>query len=251
MIYNFNNQVAFITGGGAGFGKAFAKELASRGAAVVLADINMDAAKAAAEDLSGQGYQALAVQCDVADRAEVEKAVDIAVETYGGINILINNAGLHLTHYNEPFIKMTEADLKALFNVNVIGVVNCSVACYQALAEREGRIVNISSMAGHMSSTPYGVSKLAVRGVTIALAQQFSLAGIRVNAISPGLIDTESAVEDLHDDIKKMVIDQMQLIHRQGRIKDIINALLFLLSDQSSFITGETIKITGGYPLSI
>jgi len=246
----FDGKVAFITGGGVGFGRAFARALAAEGASIVIADIDGAAGDALAQELQATGAQALAVVCDVADEHRVDAAVEAAVDRFGGIDILINNAGKHLTKYNQPFSVLERHELRALFDVNVIGVVNCSVSARPSMAARGGGvIVNISSMASYMSATPYSVSKLAVRGLTIAFATEFAADHIRVNGISPGLMATENAMEDLPQELVDRFVDDLQLIHRLGQMDDIVKTMLYLCSDESSFMTGETLKVTGGYPL--
>jgi 3-oxoacyl-[acyl-carrier protein] reductase len=246
----FDGKVAFITGGGAGFGRGFADALAAEGAAIAIADIDLAVGEHAAAEIAGKGHDAFAVACDVADPCAIDAAVAAAIDRFGGIDILINNAGKHLTKYNQPFTVLGRDDLRALFDVNVLGVVNCSVACHETLRDRgNGVIVNIASMAGHLAITPYSVSKLAVRGLTIAFATEFAPDNIRVNAISPGLMATEAALEDLPGDMITDMVENKQLIHRVGAPSDIVDAMLFLCSDESSFITGETLKVTGGYPL--
>ena len=139
-----------------------------------------------------------------------------------------------------------------LFDVNVIGVVACTLACQPSMAERGGgSVLNISSIAGHMSATPYGVSKLAVKGLTIALARELSGSNIRVNAIAPGLMATENAVGELPDELFDQFINQNQLVHRRGEMRDIVNAMLYLCSEEASFITGETLSVSGGFPLQL
>jgi 3-oxoacyl-[acyl-carrier protein] reductase len=245
-------RVAFITGGAVGFGRAFATALVADGAAVVLADVDLEAAQATAKELAASGGRALAVRCDVADEQAVDAAVAAAIDAFGGVDILINNAGKHLLKYNQPFTVLARAEVRALFDVNVIGVVNCSVACRESMAARGGgSIVNISSMAGHLASSPYGVSKLAVRGLTVAFATEFAPDRIRVNAISPGLMATENAMAELPDELVASMINERQLIHRQGTMDDIVDAMTFLCSSKSSFITGETLRVTGGTPLYV
>jgi NAD(P)-dependent dehydrogenase (short-subunit alcohol dehydrogenase family) len=248
----FEGRVAFITGGGVGFGRAFARALADEGAAVVIADIDRAAADALVEELVGKGHSALAVTCDVADEQQVDAALAATVVEFGGLDILVNNAGKHLTKYNMPFSTLTRDEVRDLFAVNVMGVVNCSVSARPLMAPRGGGvIVNISSMAGHLSVTPYSVSKLTVRGLTVAFATEFAPDQIRVNAISPGIMNTEHALDDLPQDLIDEYVQQRQLIHRLGKMDDIVNAMLYLCSDESSFMTGETLKVTGGYPLYV
>src|SRR5690606_30238125 len=124
--------------------------------------------------------------------AAVGAAVAKVAEAFGGIDILINNAGLHSAKYNATFQALGSAEVRRLFDVNIIGVANCSLACRPVMAARGGGVMmNISSIAGYTSANPYGVSKLAVRGMTMAFAREFSEDRIRVNAIAPGLIATD------------------------------------------------------------
>ncbi len=248
----YEDQVAFVTGGAVGFGRAFAKALTAEGASVVLADIDVDGARATAAALETGGASALAVECDVADEDQVAVAVQESVEHFGGIDVLINNAGLHLMEYNQPFAQLPREKLRRLFDVNVVGIVNCTLACRSSMAARGGgAVLNISSMAGHMSTTPYGVSKLAVRGLTVALATELAVDHIRGNAVSPGLMATENAVADLPADLVEHMVERTQLIHRLGEMDDIVKAMLYLCSDDASFITGETLKVSGGTPLHL
>jgi NAD(P)-dependent dehydrogenase (short-subunit alcohol dehydrogenase family) len=248
----FTDRVAFVTGAAAGFGLAFARAFAEEGASVVLADIDRAAADGAAAALRGDGHRAVAVHCDVAHEDEVEAAVTTAVAELGGIDILVNNAGLHLTKYNQPFGTLSRAELRALLDVNVVGVVNCSLACRDVMRARGGgSICNIASIAGHKPASPYGVSKLAVRGLTQALATELAPDRIRVNAVSPGLMATEAAMADLPAELVRTFVDDLQLVHRTGQVGDVVAAVLFLSSDAASFVTGETLKVSGGYPLGI
>jgi NAD(P)-dependent dehydrogenase (short-subunit alcohol dehydrogenase family) len=216
----------------------------------VLADIDVDAARDTAASLDAGGGRALAVECDVANEDQVAVAVREAIGHFGGVDVLVNNAGLHLMEYNQPFAALPREKLRRLFDVNVVGMVNCTLACRTSMAGRGGgAVLNISSMAGHMSTTPYGVSKLAVRGLTVALATELAPDAIRVNAISPGLMATENAVADLPPDLVEHIVERTQLIHRLGEMDDIVKAMLYLCSDEASFVTGETLKVSGGTPL--
>jgi 3-oxoacyl-[acyl-carrier protein] reductase len=248
----FENKVAFITGGAIGFGRAFARALTAEGAAVVLVDIDDSSAEKTATELRDAGARALAIHCDVADEHAVETAVAKSIAEFGGIDICINNAGLHLLHYNQPFSVLSRDDLRALFDVNVIGVVNCTVACRESMASRGGgSVINISSIAGYLSSSPYGVSKLAVRGLTIAFASELAPDKIRVNAIAPGLMATENALDGLPQEMVDDFVENRQQVHRLGTMDDIVSTTLYLCSNEAGFITGETLRVSGGYPLGI
>lgn len=248
----YDGRVAFVTGGARGFGREFGRALAGHGAAVALADVDRDAVEATAAELSAAGHRVIAVECDVADESRVREAVGAAVDELGGIDILINNAGLHLTKYNRPFKEQSSADIRALFDVNVMGIIHCTLACRESMSGTDGAaVLNISSMASHTSASPYGVSKLAVRGLTLAFAKELADDGIRVNAISPGLQATESAMADLPPELVSQIVEEMQMIHRLGTTADIVDAMLFLCSDRASFITGVTVPVTGGAMLGI
>lgn len=249
---DFAGRTALITGGARGFGLAFAEALSERGAAVALADIDVATAQSEAARLCSAGHRAIAVACDVSKRSETDAAAAVTTDAFGGIDILINNAGLHLTRYNRPFVEQSEADLRALIDVNVHGIINGTLACRAALAASEhAAILNISSMAALASRSPYGVSKLAVRGLTIAFADELAADGIRVNAIAPGLQATENAMADLPAATVEHLVENVQLIHRLGTVSDIVAAMTYLCSDQASFVTGVTLPVTGGALLAI
>ncbi|MGD0698265.1 MAG: SDR family oxidoreductase [Trebonia sp.] len=244
-------KVALITGGGRGFGKAFGTALAERGAHVVLADIDGDAAAAAAAEISGKGGSASAAVCDVADEAGMAAVIEEVVGKHGGLDILVNNAGLHSAAYNKPSAELGVASLRRLFDVNVIGLYICSLAARPAMSGRGGAaIVNISSSAAYANRSAYGVSKLAVRGATVQLAREFAADGIRVNAIAPGLIFTDTIRAELARDEVARVMGQ-QILQREGAERDIVDALLYLVSPAASFVTGETLRISGGFALSV
>jgi 3-oxoacyl-[acyl-carrier protein] reductase len=247
----FHGKTAVITGGATGFGRAFARALAGAGAGVVIMDIDTETADRTTAELTEQGARVIAVRCDVADERQVDAGVNATLEIFGGIDILINNAGRHLTKYSQPFSVLSRADIRGLFDVNVMGVINCTLACRDSMRQRGGGVVlNLSSMAGYMSISPYGVSKLAVRGLTVAFASELAQDRIRVNAIAPGLMNTENALADLPHALVDDIVRERQLVHRLGTMDDVVSAMLYLCSDDASFITGETLKLSGGYPLS-
>ena len=247
----FDGRTAVITGGAIGFGRAFARALVASGASVVIADIDIDMAERTAAELVSAGGQAIAVDCDVADGDRVDAAVEATVNRFGGIDIVINNAGLHLMKYNQPFGMLSRKEIRSLFDVNVMGVINVTLACRESMRDRGGGVgVNISSMAGYMTITPYAVSKLTVRGLTVAFATELVPDRIRVNAIAPGLMNPENALADLPKPLIDEFVHRLQLVHRLGTMDDVVSTMLFLCSDEASFITGETLKVSGGYPLN-
>lgn len=243
-------RVAFITGGGRGFGRAFGAALSARGAHVVLADIDGAAAEAAAAELTAAGGSVTGATCDVADETAVQAVIDEVAERHGGLDILVNNAGLHAA-YNRPFAELGLTKVRRVLDVNVMGVVICSLAAQRAMRGRPGAaVVNISSSAAYANRSVYGVSKLAVRGLTVSFAREFAADGIRVNAIAPGLILTDTVRADLNEGDAKRVLGE-QILRREGEEGDIVEALLYLVSSRSSFVTGETLRVTGGFALSV
>lgn len=248
----FDGAVAVITGGAVGLGRAFARALAEAGAAVALVDVDRAGAEQTAAQLRADRARAVAVVADVADEDQMAAAVQAVVAELGGVDILINNAGLHLMRYNQPFAALPRAELRRLLEVNVVGVVNATLACREAMRDRGGgAVLNVSSMAGYLSTTPYGVSKLAVRGLTTAFAAELAADGIRVNGIAPGLTTTESTLGELPYSLMQQIVAERQLITRPGTTDDAVSAMLYLCSRQASFVTGETLKISGGYPLYV
>lgn len=234
-------RTAVITGGGRGFGKAFGAALAAEGYHVVLVDIDAAAAEAAAAEIGGVGFGG-----DVADEERMGAIMAEAAQPHGGIDVLINNAGLFAGKYGQPLLELGLAGFKRLFEVNVTGVVCCSLAAIPFMKGRAGAsIVNIASSAAHLGGSPYGDSKLAVAGITITLARELGREGIRVNAISPGMIVTGTVNAALPPETKAR-IKAMQLLDRDGSEADIVEAMLYLTSERARFVTGETLRVTGG-----
>lgn len=242
----WTGRTAVITGGGRGFGKAFGMALAAEGGHAVLVDIDGAAAEAAAAEIRASGGAASGLAGDVTDEAQMGAAMVHAASVNGGIDLLINNAGLHSDEYGQPITKMGLAKVKRLFEVNVIGVVTCTLAAWPHMKGRKGAsIVNISSSAAHMGGSAYGDSKLAVAGLTVTFARELGPDGIRVNAISPGLMLTETIKAELPPETMKRV-KAMQFIDADGVEEDIVQAMLYLTSARARFVTGETLRVTGG-----
>jgi 3-oxoacyl-[acyl-carrier protein] reductase len=240
-----------ITGGGRGFGKAFGHALAAEGAHAVLIDIEGALAEAAAEEIRAAGGQATGFAGDVTDEARMGAVMAQAAAINGGIDVLINNAGLHSDEYAQPIRRMGLAKVKRLFDVNVIGVVTCTLAGAPYMKGRAAAsIINISSSAAHMGGSAYGDTKLAVAGLTITFARELAPDGIRVNAISPGLMLTQTIAAELPAATKARV-KAMQLLQDDGKEEHIVDAMMFLTSPRAKFITGEILRVTGGMAAGI
>jgi len=247
-------KVVVVTGGGAGIGRTYAHRFAAKGAAVVIADLDESAAGRVVDELAAQGARGLPHPMDVTDPDAVTAMAQRAVAELGGIDVLVNNAGIHLDHAQLPFTIDAVPQWRAVLDVNVLGALICAAACRPAMAARGGgAIVNMSSMAAYGGSGAYGVSKLALNSLTVSLAADFASDGIRVNGIAPGLVDSEAAVEWWSDParagmegIDRMLIGQ-QMIKRQGTMQDLADMCLFLCSDAASFVTGQTILVDGGF----
>jgi 3-oxoacyl-[acyl-carrier protein] reductase len=237
---------AVITGGARGFGKAFADALSARGAHVALIDRDEPAVEAAATDIRNSGGAARAYPGDVTDDGRLAEIMAEVAGSQGGIDVLINNAGLHSDEYSKPISKLGLEKTRQLFAVNVLGVVACTLAAVPHMIGRPGAsIVNIASAAAHLGGTAYGTSKLAVAGLTVTFAGELGPKGIRVNAISPGLILTDTIRAELPDSMRSAV-KSMQMIDADGAETDVVEAMLYLTSSRARFITGETLRVTGG-----
>lgn len=244
---NRAGKTAVITGGGRGFGKAFGAALAAEGATVALVDLDGAAAEAAAHEI---GARARGFAGDVTDEARMRAIFSDVATTNGGIDILINNAGLHSHEFSRPLAEMGVAKIRRLFDVNVIGTVVCTLAAQPHMANRTGAsIVNISSSAA-FAGGGYGTSKLAVIGITMTFARELAGDGIRVNAIAPGVILTDTIRTEMAAETLTR-IKAMQYLSSDGEEQDIVDAMLFLTSSKAKFVTGETLRVTGGYAAGI
>jgi 3-oxoacyl-[acyl-carrier protein] reductase len=242
----FIGKIVLITGGAQGIGRAMAEAFAGEGASVVIADIDGDSAARAAQDIARAGGRALGVAADVCDELAVSAMVAACVETFGGVDILLNNAGLHLGKYNLCSTLAAE-DWRRLLDVNVIGPALCSRYCRDSMAARGGGVIlNTSSMAAYLGVGAYGISKLALNGVTMSLAAEFAPDSIRVVGIAPGMVTSEAVLERMEEHDKSIVMNG-QLIKRFAKVDDLVGMALMLCSDASSFVTGQTILVDGGF----
>ena len=241
------HKVAIITGAGGALGAGTAHRLAKSGAAVVIADVK--GGEAVAADIKQAGGQALAVTCDVSRKADVEALIAQAVSTFGGVDILVNNAAIYPSR---PWTEITEEEWDRVFAVNIKGYYLCARAAYPHMKARGGgRIVNISSITALLGKWDkllhYVSTKGAVISFTRALARELGPEGINVNCIAPGAFPTDA--EKIHPDLEgynRFVLEN-QMIKRRGTADDIAKAVLFLTSSLSDFITGQVVVVDGGW----
>lgn len=239
------DKTAIVTGGSRGIGKAVALALAKAGADIAVADVNLEAAEEAANEIRALGRKALAVKANVADSADAKKMVETAVKEFGKVDILVNNAGITR---DTLLMRMKEEDWDAVLNVNLKGVYNCTKAVVSGMMKRRyGRIVNIASVVGitgNAGQANYASAKAGMIGFTKSIAKEVASRGITVNAVAPGFIQTQMT-DVLPEDVKAKLMEQIP-IGRLGQPEDIANAVLFLASDSASYITGQTISVNGG-----
>lgn len=243
---NLDGRVAIVTGGARGIGKAIAETLATRGANIVVADLRMELAEETANEISANsGIETIALEVDVSDQASAKAMVKSAIAKFGKIDILVNNAGITR---DGLIMRMKEADWDLVLDINLKGAFNCAQALARPMMkQRYGRIINITSVSGitgQAGQTNYSSSKAGLIGFTKALAKEVGSRNITVNAVAPGFIETVLTV-DLPDEIKDFSI-KMTPLGRFGVPQDIANAVAFLASDESSFITGVTLQVDGG-----
>jgi len=271
---DLSGRVALVTGGSRGLGRADALTLARAGADVVVADLLVESelseetdkygalatvarqqglvhTEETVEEIRGLGRRALAIRCDVTDRAEVDAAVVRAVEELGSLDILVNNAGTldHAAQISDQSPALWERDLR----VNLTGAFNCAQAAWPHMQERKwGRIVNMASVAGTLGGfgqASYSTTKAGLLGLTKTLAMEGGRHGITCNAIVPGVIGTEAfnmANAAMNERIVKRTV-----LKRPGDPQDIANAIAFLCSDLAAYITGIELNVSGGVELFV
>ena len=271
---DLSGRVAFVTGGSRGLGRADALTLARAGADVVIADLLVESqlteetdeygplatvartqglvgAESAAEEIRAAGRRALALRCDVTDRAQVDAAVARTVEELGSVDILVNNAGTldHIGQFPDQQAELWERDLR----VNLTGAFNCAQAVWPHMRERQwGRIVNMASVAGTLGGfgqASYSTTKAGILGLTKTLAMGGGRHGITSNAIVPGIIGTEAF--HLANPATNERIAGRTVFRRPGDPQDVANAIAFLCSDLASYVTGIELNVSGGVELFV
>ncbi|HEX6016536.1 MAG TPA: SDR family NAD(P)-dependent oxidoreductase [Burkholderiaceae bacterium] len=247
--FALHDRVAVVTGAAQGIGAACARRLAGDGAAVALWDVDLAKAQALADELRASGANTFVQRCDVSHKVQVEAALAATQGALGGVNALVNNAGIFKA---ADFLDITEADWDAVITVNLKGsfLVAQAVARAMASAGRGGAIVHMSSVNGTMaipSIASYNASKGGVDQLTRVMALALADHGIRVNAVGPGTIATELARAAVlgSDEAKARILSRTPL-RRLGEPAEVADAVAFLLSDAASYITGEILYIDGG-----
>ena len=240
------DRVAMVTGAGRGIGKAISLTFSREGAKVALVDVDKRVLEAAKNEIEKKRGEVIAIPCDITKSAEVKAAVNQVQKTFGRVDILVNNAGIIRRGTIET---VTEEDWDRVIEVNLKGTFNCCKAVVEFMKQQGyGKIVNISSIAGKMgditSAPGYGSSKAGMDALTKTLARQLASYGINVNAVSPHAIETEMSAQ-WSEERRKEIIASIPL-GRLGKPEDVAEAVLFLASDDASFITGEILDVNGG-----
>lgn len=242
----FMNQTAVVTGGSRGIGRAVCLELAKGGANVVLCYAgNAAAAEETAAACQTLGAKALAVRCDVSDAAQVQMLMDTAVQSFGGIHILVNNAGITRDNL---LLRMSEEDFDAVMDTNLKGTFLCMKAVARTMVrQRYGRIVNLSSVVGlrgNAGQLNYAASKAGVIGLTKSMAKELASRGITANAVAPGFIETDMTAV-LSEEARNALLPSIPAAHL-GKPEDVAKAVAFLASEDAAYITGQVLAVDGG-----
>ena len=246
MNLGIKDHVAIVTGAGRGIGAAIAVALGAEGCRVVVWDKDVDVAQATAELIRSHGGKAMAVSGDVRDAGDARRIAAAAVEAWGGIQILVNNAGYTR---NVPFADMTDENWTEIIDVCLNGVFRVTHAVMPTMVRQGyGRVINIASRAvsGTLHGTNYSAAKAGVVGFTKALALEVGKSGVTVNAVSPGLVRTERVKRHAHFEELDARWRAQSLIPRGGEPEDIAAAVLYLASTSAGFVTAETVNVTGG-----
>ncbi len=238
-------KVAIVTGSGGGIGEGYAKGLAAQGAKVVVAEIQKENGERVADEIRQSGAEAKFIEVDVGSPESTKAMADAAIDAFGGIDFLVNNAAIFGDMKLDSLVNVDWDYYRRFMNVNMDGALLCARACFPSMKQRPGAaIVNQSSTAAWMGVGFYGLAKLAMNGITQCLAREMGHAGVRVNAIAPGPTDTQ-ALKNTAGEYAGQLVAQLPL-SRLGQPEDMVNACLFLLSDASSWITGQVLNVDGG-----
>jgi NAD(P)-dependent dehydrogenase (short-subunit alcohol dehydrogenase family) len=242
----FEGKVAIVTGAGQGIGEIYAKALGAEGAKVVVADLNTEGAERVAKEIESAGGSAKAVSVDVSDQASTDAMAQSAIEAFGGIDYLVNNAAIYGGMKIESLLTVDLAYYEKIMAVNATGALLATRSCYPSMVERGGgAVVNQSSISAWQASGFYSICKATLNSITFSLAAELGPRNVRVNAIAPGFIDTQAT----RDVTPPKLLDAMvkrTMLQRLGQPEDLAGLCLFLLSDEASLMTGHIVAIDGG-----
>jgi len=250
-MFELTNKVALVTGARRGMGKTHSLALARQGAKVVVTDINQEECQALVEEIKKQGGEAIALKLDVSKKAEVDSVFDEVIRHFGHLDILVNNAGLY---FSKMALELTEEDWEKMMAVNLKGEFLCAQRAAKEMAKNKwGRIINIASVAsgqtgvGIAGGAHYTASKGGIIGLSETLAIEWAPLGINVNVIAPGAIDTPMvSAAQMPEEAMKAMLARIPL-KRIGKPEEVSAVVVFLASEESSYITGATFYVDGGW----
>lgn len=251
MQINLTGKVAIVTGAGRGIGKAIAKALAAAKASVVINDVDLNAATQASKEIEASGGKARPAKADVRLRSEINQMVQIIIQELGGINILVNNAGVIL---RKPAEELSEEEWNKIIDINLKGTFLCAQTVAKAMIQEGngGKIINIASIMGSVALPPraaYCASKGGIIALTKDLAAEWAKYRITVNTISPGWTVTEMTQSYFsQEEVRQFLLDRIPL-NRLGKPEDVANLAVFLASEYSDYITGQAICVDGGWTI--
>jgi NAD(P)-dependent dehydrogenase (short-subunit alcohol dehydrogenase family) len=241
------NKVAIVTGAGRGIGSQIAHSLSREGAAILVADIALERAEKTAQQINESGGKAIGISVDIRKCDQIEQTVSETIRVFGSLDILVNNAGVG--HY-KAFLEIPLSEWQNVIDVNLTGTFLFAQAAARKMTEAgSGKIINIASISGERGGhgrAAYGASKAAIILLTKVMAVELTHLGINVNAISPGPVDTVMS-RQFHDDNTRAAYHRLIPAKRYGREKEIADAVVFLSSEESSWIAGHTINVDGGF----
>jgi len=248
--WSLDGKVAIVTGASkGGIGEAYAQTLAGAGASVICADINADGASTVAANITGAGGSALAVEVDIADEASVAEMVEAATKQFGGVDILVNNAGLMVQIVMNTAMGFSREEWDRAFAVNLTGAWQCSKAVVPSMQERGGgRIVNQASAGAFPAGTVYGITKLALVGLTTTLATELGPHGITVNCIAPGITQSDAgkSITPPEGEFRQQ-IEARAALRAVGEPSELCGTLLLFCSPAGGWITGQVLNVDGGW----
>lgn len=245
-MIDLSSKTAIVTGSARGIGRAIAEKMASLGATVVISDLDQAACDEVATQIGGG---AIGIACNVTDEAQVTNLLDTAKERLGSVDIVVNNAGITR---DTLMIRMDEKDWNLVLDINLKGAFLVTKAAAKIMMkQRSGKIVNISSvvgLTGNAGQANYSASKAGLIGLTMTAAKELAARGVTVNAVAPGFIATEMT-DAISDAAKQAFMDKVA-VKRPGTPEDVAAAVVYLASDQASYITGQVLAVDGGLTIS-